>query len=103
MGRTADLQDNIHYMREMMQRLGIDPGAGVDPHCSLSYMTALHRCQNCTQVEACCAWLESMPATTALPPRFCPNADIFFEMQVDQPGPHYGDKAARMAMGLGGI
>jgi hypothetical protein len=103
MGRTANPQDNIQYMRQMMQRLGIDPGGGVDPHLSLSYMTALHRCQNCACVQACRVWLDRTPATVALPPRFCPNADIFFEMQVDQPGPHYGDKAARMAIGLGGI
>ena len=103
MACAADPQDNIHYMREMMQRLGIDPDAGIDPHYSLSHMTALHRCENCTEVDACRAWLTRMPAAVALAPRFCPNADIFFEMQIDQPGPHYGDKAARLAMAMGGI
>jgi hypothetical protein len=27
-----------------------------------------------------------MPSSVAFAPRFCPNADIFFELQVDQPG-----------------
>jgi hypothetical protein len=27
-----------------------------------------------------------MPAAMAFAPRFCPNADIFFELLVDEPG-----------------
>ena len=27
-----------------------------------------------------------MPAAVAFAPRFCPNADIFFELQADEPG-----------------
>jgi len=81
------------FMREMMEQLGIDPGARMVAQWSLSYMTALHRCENCAHKQECRAWLDDMmPAAGTLPPRFCPNADIFFEMQVDQPGPHYGDQ-----------
>jgi hypothetical protein len=85
----------------MMQRLGIDVGAVVLTQSSLSYLTALHRCPLCAHTQDCRAWLDAMSAAVSLPPRFCPNADIFFEMQVDQPGPHYGDKSARVAVRLG--
>jgi hypothetical protein len=39
--------------------------------------------------KACRDWLDSLPASVPLPPRFCPNADIFFELQVDRPGPDH--------------
>jgi hypothetical protein len=73
------------YLGEMMQRLGVEPAGGVVPRWSLSYATALHRCQACPSREACHAWLDSMPMSVSFAPRFCPNADILFEMQVDQP------------------
>lgn len=90
-------------MREMMQRLGLDPGAGALPHWSLSYLTAQHRCEACVEKRACLAWLADAPPLAALPPHFCSNADIFFEMQMEEPGPHYGDRAARRLTRLGGI
>ena len=74
------------YIREMMERLGIDPACGVLAYSELTYLTALHRCQSCPSKAACRAWLDSMPMSVALPPRSCPNSDLFFEMQVDQPG-----------------
>jgi len=39
--------------------------------------------------QACRDWLDSMPASAAFAPRFCPNADIFFEFQVDQARAHH--------------
>ncbi len=73
------------YMCEMMERLGIEPGGGVVPSLGLSYATALHRCEACPSKPKCRDWLDSMPASVAVAPRFCPNADILFELQVDQP------------------
>lgn len=73
-------------MCEMMERLGIEAGAGVVPRLSLSYTTAFHRCKRCSSKQACRDWLSRMPASAAFAPHFCPNADIFFELQVDQPG-----------------
>ena len=70
---------------EMMQRVGVEPAGGVVPRWSLTYVTALHRCQNCGSKEACQAWLDSMPMSVSFAPKFCPNADILFELQVDQP------------------
>jgi len=69
----------------MMERLGIEPAGGVVSRWSLSYATALHRCQACPCKETCHAWLDSMPIMVNFAPRFCPCADILFEMQVDQP------------------
>jgi hypothetical protein len=73
------------YLKEMMQRLGIDPASGVLPHFSLSYMTALHRCQACSAKKSCRHWLDSTPMSVHFAPQFCPNADILFELQVDKP------------------
>jgi len=70
---------------QMMERLGVEPAGGVVSRWSLSYLTALHRCQGCPSKDACHAWLDSMPMSVSFAPGFCPNADILFEMQVDQP------------------
>jgi hypothetical protein len=79
------------YICEMMDRLGIEPGGDV-PRLSLSYMAAFHRCESCPSKQACRDWLEINPAPVLFAPCFCPNADIFFELQMDQPGP---DRASR--------
>ncbi len=73
------------YLREMMTRLGIDPAGGVVPGLSLTYATAFHRCVACLSPQTCRDWLDGMPASAAFAPRFCPNADILFELQVDRP------------------
>jgi hypothetical protein len=67
-----------------MERLGIEPGGGVVPRLGLTYATALHRCEACRSTQACRDWLDSMPAPVAFAPRFCPNADILFELQIDR-------------------
>ena len=82
---TAGELSRNHTVR-MMQRLGIEPGGGVVPHLSLSYIAAFHGCEVCPYKQACREWLDSAPASALLAPQFCPNADIFFELQVDQPG-----------------
>jgi hypothetical protein len=74
------------YMCEMMERLGIEPGGGVVSRFGLSYAIALLRCEACPSKQTCRDWLDGKPVSVATAPRFCPNADIFFELQVDQPG-----------------
>ena len=74
------------YMFEMMERIGIDPGLRVVPRLSLSYLTAFHRCHSCPSKLTCRAWLNNTHTPVTFAPRFCPNADIFFELQVDYPG-----------------
>lgn len=70
---------------EMMERLGIEPGGGVIPRLSLRYATALHRCKTCASRQACRAWLSCAPASESSAPPFCPNNDILFELQFDEP------------------
>lgn len=74
------------HLAEMMERLGIEPGGGALPQFSLSYATAFRRCLACSAKEACRAWLDAMPQSMAAAPRFCPNADILFELRVNQVG-----------------
>jgi hypothetical protein len=73
------------YIREMMERLGIEPSGGVVPRLALSYATAFHRCEACKSKQACRDWLDSLPGSAEFAPRFCSNADILFELQVNQP------------------
>ncbi len=73
------------YLIELMQRLGIDPGEGVIARLSLSYATAVHRCDACPAKQECRDWLDSAPQSVTFAPHFCPNNDILFELQVDRP------------------
>lgn len=88
MAAHAACAHHTTHVFEMMQRLGIETGAGVVPRLGLSYSTALHRCETCGCKQPCRDWLDSMPQAVAFAPRFCPNADILFELQVDEPGLH---------------
>jgi hypothetical protein len=83
---TAPAERQPVYLYEMMERLGIEPGGGVVPRLSLTYATALHRCEACRSKQACRDWLDSMPGSVAFAPWFCANGDTLFELQVDQPG-----------------
>jgi hypothetical protein len=69
----------------MMEHLGIEPGAGAVPRLGLRYATAFHRCRSCSAKQDCGAWLQGA-AAAMLPPSFCPNADILFELVFDQGG-----------------
>lgn len=80
---TAAQADRAVYLREMMRRLDIDPAGAVLPGVCLSYFTALHRCESCPCKQTCRDWLDHKPGAVSTPPRFCPSADILFELQVD--------------------
>jgi len=89
------------YICEMMERLSIEPGGGVISRLGLSYAAAFHRCEACPSKQACRDWLDRMSASGVFAPRFWPNADIFFELQVDQPSawthnPRSGDQLSRL-------
>ena len=73
------------YICEMMGRLGIEPGGGVVPRLSLSYATAFRQCEACLSAQACREWLDRKPKSVVFAPTFCPNADIFFELQLESP------------------
>jgi Family of unknown function (DUF6455) len=67
---------------KMMERLGIELGAGVIPRYGLMYASAVRACRTCGSVHACAAWLGSAPAS-CIAPEFCPNADIFVELELE--------------------
>ena len=71
---------------EMMARLGIEPSASVLPRLSLRYATAIHRCEACAHKETCRDWLDHTVGSVGIAPHFCPDGDILFELQFDQPG-----------------
>lgn len=81
---TASHTQQRVYLREMMVRLDIDPAGAILPQVSLSYFTALHRCETCPCKQACRDWLDQAPTAASAPPRFCPSADILFELQFDR-------------------
>lgn len=74
------------HIWDMMIRLGIEPSASVLASLGLRYSAAFHLCGGCTCKAACREWLARAPAEVNFPPRFCPGADILFELQFDQPG-----------------
>jgi len=80
---TRDRQSS--YILEMMQRLGIEPGGGVVARLGLSYATAFRRCGTCACKQACRDWIDHGSAAATVAPRFCPNADIFFELRAALP------------------
>jgi len=86
MASPKDSARQLTQISEMMERLGIDSGETAVPRLSLIYTTAFHRCEACPAKQACREWLDSMPRSMASAPRFCPNADLLFELRVNQPG-----------------
>jgi len=83
----ASQQNDSFYLPEMMNGLGIDPGRRVVAHSELTFLTAVHQCEACKAKGECRAWLDEAPMSFAFAPGFCPNKDVLFEMQFDQPGP----------------
>jgi Family of unknown function (DUF6455) len=72
-------------LHKLMNRLGIEPQGGVVSRLSLKYATALHRCEACLSKQLCNSWLERGPDSAGVVPQFCPNQDVLFELQFDQP------------------
>jgi len=83
MAATVTRERKKTCIYEMMERLGIEPGGAVVPRLGLSYATAFHRCEACASRQACREWLDSRPMAIVFAPHFCPNADIFFELQLN--------------------
>lgn len=83
----AKTQKDEFYLPEMMKRLGIDPAVRVIAHSELTLLTAVHECRDCKSKSECRDWLDEAPISFAFAPGFCPNKDLLFELQFDQPGP----------------
>jgi len=69
---------------KMLERLGLELGAGVVPRYGLMYMAAIRTCRTCGSARACAAWVGS-DAALCIAPDFCPNADIFTELVMEEP------------------
>jgi hypothetical protein len=69
---------------KMLERLGIELGAGVVPRYGLMYMAAVRTCRRCGSSRACAAWVGSQSAS-CIAPDFCPNADIFTGLAMEGP------------------
>jgi hypothetical protein len=78
---NSDLRELEVY--KMLERLGIELGAGVIPRYGLMYVSAVRNCRNCGSASACAEWLGAA-APTCDAPGFCPNRDIFFELAYAQ-------------------
>ena len=84
MARSTAVKRRTVYLSEMMELLGIEAGVA-EPCWGLRYAAAFHRCEACRCRQACRDWVDGRQAPATLAPRFCPNADIFLELAVDQP------------------
>lgn len=93
MTTVAESEHRSIFIWDMMERLGIEPCC-VPPRLGLSYVTALDRCRSCPSTQACRDWLDRMPGAVSFAPRFCPNADILFELGMENWARPSGPQAA---------
>lgn len=70
---------------KMMERLGIERGGGVLPRLGLVYASAVRTCHQCERSDVCHEWLKVASTAFNVPPKFCPNADLFTQLAFDQP------------------
>jgi len=84
--QTQPTQAQPTPVAEMMERLGLDPGAGAIPRLGLAHVTAFQRCRACPLKAECGAWLADHSGPLTFAPPFCPNADILFELKINDPG-----------------
>jgi hypothetical protein len=73
----GDLRELEVY--KMLERLGIELGAGVIPRYGLMYVSAVRNCRSCDAASACAAWLGAA-SSTSVAPDFCSSRDIFLEL-----------------------
>jgi Family of unknown function (DUF6455) len=78
---NSDLRELQVY--KMMERLGIELGAGVIPRYGLMYISAVRNCRSCGAVPPCNEWLGAA-SSPQIAPGFCPNRDIFLELAYAQ-------------------
>ena len=68
----------------MMERLGIDPAYGVLPRYGVIFSSAWRTCRRCAASAECTKWLAETRASAVGPPRFCPNADLLWELLLGE-------------------
>ncbi|MEJ2379162.1 MAG: DUF6455 family protein [Pseudolabrys sp.] len=86
MPEAAATQTHLTHIAIMMERLGLDPGAGAIARLGLCHAIAVRRCRACPIKADCGAWLADHRGPLAFAPAFCPSGDILFEMKFNDPG-----------------
>jgi hypothetical protein len=69
----------------LVEDLGIDLNAMVDPRTELSFAMARRRCRNCTSKEKCREALRQRVATLSDVAPFCPSVDLLVDLLRRQP------------------
>jgi hypothetical protein len=69
----------------LVEELGIDLNAMVDPRTELSFATARRRCRKCTSKEKCREALRQRVATLSDVAPFCPSTDVLVDLLRRQP------------------
>jgi hypothetical protein len=69
----------------LVENLGIDPGAMVDPRTEMIFAMARRGCSACTSKEKCRRALRQRVVTFSDVARFCPSADVFVDLLRRQP------------------
>jgi hypothetical protein len=69
----------------LAERLGIDPGAMVNPGTELSFALARGRCGDCPARAQCRAALAQPDLTLSALAPFCPNVDVLVELISREP------------------
>jgi hypothetical protein len=69
----------------LVEELGIDLNAMVDPRTELSFAMARRRCRKCSSKEKCREALRQRVATLSDVAPFCPSADVFVDLLRRQP------------------
>ena len=67
-------------MRQMMCRLGVDPGALIRLRYGEAYAEAHARCLACVSIGECLRWLDGY-VLDGESPNFCPNLQLFRSLQ----------------------
>jgi hypothetical protein len=83
---AIEIERQPTHIAEMMERLGLEPGASAIARLGLAHTAALRLCRTCPFKTRCGAWLESHRGPLAFAPSFCPIADILFELKFNDPG-----------------
>ena len=69
----------------LVENLGIDLDAMVDPRTEMIFAMARRRCSVCTSKERCRQALRQRVVTLSEVARFCPSTDVFVDLLRRQP------------------
>ncbi|MCK7611695.1 DUF6455 family protein [Roseibium sediminicola] len=71
------LNERADLMGRMLDTIGAMKQMPVGVQSGAALRSAAHRCINCSETEACRAWLDQHPDGADRPLQECPNAQLF--------------------------